>query len=88
MLVIDTTTARGSIRLLKSHLLLFLGSAMNTLLKDWLGLVDLKLGLEVLQVVGDGTGVGVTASVDETELRVVDNFITSVAPVESDVSTW
>lgn len=61
---------------------------MDTLLEDWLGLVDLKLGLEVIHVVGNGTGVGVTASVDEAELRVVENFVTSVAPVESDVSTW
>lgn len=88
VLVIDTSAARRCLRLLESHLL-FLGSVMNTLFKDWLGLVDLKLGLKLLQVMGDArvADIGVTAS-NEIELRVVENFDTSVAPVGSDVSTW
>lgn len=80
VLIINTATARRSIGLLKGSLL-FLGSVMNTLLEDWLGLVDLELGLEVIQVVGDGTGIGVTTSVHEAELGVIENFITGVAPV-------
>jgi hypothetical protein len=80
VLVIDAAAARGSIRFLESHLL-FLRGVMDTLLEDWLRLVDLELGFEVIHVVGDGTGVGMTASVDEAELRVVEDFITSVAPI-------
>lgn len=87
MLVIHTSAARGSLCLLEGHLL-FLGSAMNTLFKECLGLVDLKLGLKLLQVMGDArvADIGVTAS-NEIELGVVENFDTSVAPVESNVST-
>jgi len=80
VLVINTAAAGRGIGLLKGNLL-FLRSVMNTLLEEWLGLVDFELGLEEIHVVGNGTGIGVTASVHEAKLGVVENFITSVAPV-------
>lgn len=55
-------------------------STMDRLLKDGLGLVELELGLEVLEVVGIAGGIGAAASVGEVEL-VVKNLITRVAPV-------
>ena len=85
-LVIDAAAAGGSIRLLESHMV-FLGGIVDTLLEDWLGLVDLELGLEVVQVVGDGTSIGVATGVDEAELGVVEDFVASVAPVGSGVNT-
>lgn len=55
-------------------------SAVDGLLKDRLGLVELELGLEVLEVVGIAGRIGSTASIGEVEL-VVKNLITRVAPV-------
>ena len=66
--------SRGSVGLGK----LWVIGAVNRLLKDRLGLVELELGLEVLDVVGTGR-IGATASVGEVEL-VVKNFIARVAP--------
>lgn len=55
--------------------------AVDRLLKDRLRLVELELGLEVLEVVGIAGRVGSTASVGEVEL-VVKNLITRVAPTK------
>lgn len=63
-------------------------SAVDGLLKDGLGLVELELGLEVLEIVGIAGRIGSTASVGEVEL-VVKNLITRVAPTKrsADVQT-
>ena len=53
---------------------------MNALLEDGLGLVDLKLGLEVAQVVRIAAAVGATTCVGEVELLVKD-LIANLAPV-------
>lgn len=66
---------RGSVSLSELGVL----SAMDRLLEDGLGLVELELGLEVLKIVGIAGRVGSTASVGEVEL-VVKNLITRVAP--------
>lgn len=54
--------------------------AVNRLLEDGLGLVELELGLEVLEVVGIAGRIGSTAGVGEVEL-VVKDLITRVAPI-------
>lgn len=54
--------------------------AVDRLLKDGLGLVELELGLEVLEVVGIAGRIGATPSVGEIEL-VVKNFIARVSPI-------
>lgn len=51
----------------------------NPLLKDGLRLVDLELGLEVVEVVGVAAAVGSTAGVGEFEL-LVDNLLARRAP--------
>lgn len=56
-------------------------SAVDRLLKHRLGLVELELGLEVLEVVGIAGRIGSTASVGEVEL-VVKNLITRVSPIK------
>lgn len=53
--------------------------AVDRLLEDGLGLVELELGLEVREVVGIAGRIGPAASVGEVEL-VVKNLITRVAP--------
>lgn len=54
--------------------------AVDRLLEDGLGLVELELGLEVLEVVGIAGRIGAAASVGKVEL-VVKNLITRVAPI-------
>lgn len=54
--------------------------AVDRLLKDGLGLVELELGLEVLEVVGIAGRIGATPSVGEIEL-VVKNFIARISPI-------
>lgn len=54
-------------------------SAVDRLLEDGLRLVELELGLKVLEVVGIAGRIGAAASVGEVEL-VVKNLITRVAP--------
>lgn len=53
---------------------------MHTLLKDRLGLVELELGLEVVEVVREAAAVGTTSSVAEVEW-FIDHFFASVAPI-------
>lgn len=52
---------------------------VDRLLEDGLRLVELELGLEVLEVVGIAGRIGAAAGVGEVEL-VVKNLITRVAP--------
>jgi len=54
--------------------------AMNPLLEHRLGLVELELGLEVLNVAREIAAVGAASSIDEVE-RLVNNLLTSIAPV-------
>lgn len=53
---------------------------MNGLLKDGLWLVDLELGLEVVDVVGEGAAVGAAASVGKGE-AMVDDLFAEATPV-------
>lgn len=72
----NTTGRGGSVGLSELGVL----GTVNGLLKDRLGLVELELGLEVLEVVGVAGRVGSATSVGEIEL-VVKNLITRVAPI-------
>lgn len=56
---------------------------MKGLLEDGLGLVDVKLGLEVAELVGIAGAVGSAARVGECEV-LVDNLFTSRAPVDEE----
>ena len=53
--------------------------AVQALLKDGLGLVDLELGLEVLRVAGDAAAIRAAAGVGKVE-GFVDDFLAGVAP--------
>jgi len=53
---------------------------VDTLLEDRLGLIELELGLEVVQVVGVAAAVGTATGVGEVEL-LIDNLLASSAPV-------
>jgi len=53
---------------------------MNPLLEHRLGLVELELGLEVLNVAREIAAVGAASSIDEVE-RLVNDLLTSIAPV-------
>lgn len=73
----------GSVSLCELRVL----GAVDRLLKDGLGLVELELGLEVLEVVGIAGRVGSTASVGEVEL-VVKNLVTRVAPIKRSANVY
>jgi hypothetical protein len=47
--------------------------------KDGLGLIDLKLGLEVTNMMGDGAAVGAATSVGKAEVFVY-NFLARISP--------
>lgn len=53
---------------------------MDGLLEDWLGLIDLKFGLEVLNVVEAGR-VGSTAGIGKVEM-IINDLLTEIAPIE------
>lgn len=72
-------TGRGSGSSVGLGKLWVLGT-VDRLLEDRLGLVELELGLEVLEVVGIAGRIGSTASVGEVEL-VVKDLIARVAPI-------
>jgi hypothetical protein len=55
------------------------GGTVESLLKDRFGLVELKLGLEVVQVVGVATAVGTTAGIRKVEL-LVNYFFADTTP--------
>jgi len=61
-------------------LLFFTSGAMDTFLEHRLGLIDLKLGLEILELRGDAAAVGAATGIDEVEL-FIDDFTTSRAPI-------
>jgi hypothetical protein len=71
--------ARGGLRLGQDVVILSDG-AVDALLEDGLGFVELELGLEVVQVVGVATAVGTTARVAEVEL-LVDYFLADITPI-------
>lgn len=85
VLVVDRTAgARGALCLGEHVVLLDLG-AVEALLKDGLGLVDLELGLEVMEMVRVAAAVGAAASVGELEL-LVDDLLARRAPVAAATS--
>lgn len=69
LLVHRAAGARGTLGLGESVVILML-RAMDALLEDGLGLIDLKLRLEVVEMVGVTAAVGATASVGEAELFI------------------
>lgn len=77
-LPVDGTSGRRGVDL--GELVVSHNGAVESLLEDGLGLVELELGLEVLQVVGVAAAVGATAGIDKVEL-VVDDFLARSAPV-------
>ncbi len=72
LVLVDAGPARRALRLL-----VLLGA--HVLLEDGLGLVDLELGLEVVQVARQAAAVGAAARVGEVEVPV-DCFVAGVAP--------
>ena len=79
VLVVDRAAgARRALRLGEHVVLLNLG-AVEALLEDGLRLVDLELGLEVMEVVGVAAAVGAATSVGELEL-LVDDLLARRAP--------
>jgi hypothetical protein len=68
------STALGRVGLGEIFMVLFL-RAVERLLEDRLGLVDLKLGLEVGDVVREAAAVGATARVGKSELLVSDIIV-------------
>jgi hypothetical protein len=76
LLVHGAASAGGRLRLGEERVIfLVLGWAVDALLKDGLGLVDLKLGLEVAQVVRVAAAVGSATLVGPLEL-LINNFLT------------
>lgn len=57
--------------------------AVDALLEDGLGLIDVELGLEVAEVVAEAAAVGAAAGVGQVETLVVDLFA-CVAPDDDD----
>lgn len=55
---------------------------MEPLFKDRLGFVELKFGLEVLEVVGVAAAIGTTACVGEVEV-LVDYFLAYATPIRN-----
>lgn len=68
------STALGRVGLGEIFMVLFL-RAVERLLEDRLGLVDLKLGLKVGDVVREAAAVGATARVGKSELLVSDIIV-------------
>lgn len=69
LLIYRAAGARGALCLGESVVILMV-RAMDALLEDRLGLIDLKLRLEVVEMVGVTAAVGATASVGEAELFI------------------
>jgi hypothetical protein len=78
LLICRATSGGGALCLGQSVVILSL-RAVDVLLEDRLGLIELKLGLEVMEMVGIAAAVGSTASIGELEL-LVDDFFTRTAP--------
>jgi hypothetical protein len=78
LLVVDAS-ARRSVDL--GELVVFLG-AVKALFEDGLGLVHIELGLEAVDVRGDGAAVGAAPSVGEIEVAIVD-LVAWRAPIAS-----
>lgn len=79
VLVVDRAARAGSGLGLGETILVLGLRAVNALLEDGLGLVDLELGLEVVSVVGVSAAVGAATGIGELEL-LVDDLLTGSAP--------
>jgi hypothetical protein len=66
---------------LARRLLLLTSRTMDVFLEDGLRLVELELGLEVLQLGGDAAAVGAAAGINKVELLFVHDFASSSAPI-------
>lgn len=75
LLIDGASTGRGRLSLGQ----LIVGGAVDRLLEDGVRLVDLELGLEILNVVEAG-GVGSATGVGEVEL-VVQDLLARITPV-------
>lgn len=72
--------SRGSARLGELILdLIFVFGAMDALLEDRLRLVDIKLRLEVIDIIRNAAAVGAASSVREVE-ALVNYFLTRATP--------
>jgi len=81
LLVLHVVRTLGRVRVHGTErVLVVLEGAVDVLLEDRLGLVDIKLGLEVLDVGGHGAAVGAAARVDKVE-GLVDDLFAHAAPV-------
>lgn len=78
LLVVDRDAARGGLGLGQ-----FLLRAMDALLENGLGLVDVEFGLEVAQVVAEAAAIGAAAGVGQVEALVMDLLacVTPMAPL-------
>jgi hypothetical protein len=80
-LVLHVVRTLGRVRVHGTErVLVVLERTVDVLLKDGLRLVDVELGLEVLNVSGHGATVGAAAWVDKVE-RLVNNLLAHAAPV-------
>lgn len=79
LLIFRGAAALGGSRLGEILALIVLGGTVNGLLEDGLGLVDVKLGLEVAELIA--AAIGATSSMGKGEILVVLDFLASVAPV-------
>ena len=77
--------AAGLGRLGLSHVVHIVLRAVDVLFEDGIGLVELKLRLELPDVVVDSAAVGPAAGLVEVEFFVVD-FIANAAPITTDPS--
>ncbi len=72
LIFVDAAAAGRGVGLGELLVFLLIGSTVDALLKDGLGLIELELGLEVFSVVGISAAVGAAASVGPVELVVND----------------
>jgi len=77
LLPVDATARGGRVHL--GELIIGLG-AVDVFLKHGLGLVELKLGLEVLGTVGIPAAVGPTAGIRQVEV-LVNNLLADATPI-------
>lgn len=79
LLIHRAASAGGALGLVQSVILISLG-AVDALLEDGLGLIELELGLEVMEMVRVTAAVGAATSVGELEL-LVDDLLAGTSPI-------
>jgi hypothetical protein len=85
---LSSLLSRGAIALGRIRLgevvgvVIIIEGAVEGLLEDGLGLVDLELALQIAHMVGDGAAVGAATGVGEAEL-LIRNIVTKGTPIAS-----